>query len=221
VLHFEPAGQGAFRQLRAVKNRFGPTDEVAFFEMTEAGLAEIPEPSALLLGERAGDRPGAAAFPALGGSRVLLVEIQALTAPAAEGYAHRRAAGLDANRLHMLLAVLARRGGMTLAGCDVFANAAGGLEVSEPAADLPLAVAVASSLRERPVSPQLALAGEVGLGGELRAVPRAAERVREAARHGFQRIILPRSSARSVAGAGDIQVIGAASLVEALEQALA
>jgi DNA repair protein RadA/Sms len=221
VLHFETAGQGAFRQLRAVKNRFGPTDEVAFFEMTEGGLVEVAEPSALLLGERGEDRPGAAVFPALGGSRILLVEIQALAAPAAEGYAHRRAAGLDANRLHMLLAVLARRGGMQLAGCDVFANAAGGLEVSEPAADLPLAAAVASSLRERPVPAQLALAGEVGLGGELRAVPRAAERVREAARHGLQRIILPRASARGVAGGGDIQVIGAASLVEALDQALA
>jgi DNA repair protein RadA/Sms len=221
VLCFEPAGQGAYRQLRAVKNRFGPTDEVGFFEMTEAGLAEIPEPSELLLGERGALRPGAAAFPALGGSRILLVEIQALAAPAAEGYSHRRAAGLDANRLYMLLAVLARRGGLQLAGCDVFANAAGGLSVSEPAADLPLAAAVTSSLRERPISPQLALAGEVGLGGELRAVPRAAERVREAARHGFNRIILPRASARSVAGAERIQVIGAASLVEALDQALA
>ncbi len=221
VLHFEAAGQGAFRQLRAVKNRFGPTHEVAFFEMAETGLREIPEPSALLLGERTGDRPGAAAFPALGGSRVLLVEIQALAAPAAEGYAHRRASGLESNRLHMLLAVLARRGGLNLAGCDVFANAAGGLEVSEPAADLPLAAAVASSFREKPISQRLALAGEVGLGGELRAVPRPADRAREAARHGFKSIILPRASAKSAGGAGDIRIIGAASLVEALDQALA
>jgi DNA repair protein RadA/Sms len=221
VLHFEPAGQGSYRQLRAVKNRFGPTDEVAFFEMTARGLAEIAEPSALLLGERDADRPGAAAFPAVMGSRVLVVEIQALAAPAVENYAHRRAQGLDANRLHMLLAVLARRGELKLAGCDVFANAAGGLEVSEPAADLPLAVAVASSLRDKPVSRHTALAGEVGLGGELRPVPRAAERVREAARHGFERIILPRGGRGSLPAADGIKAIGAASLGEALDLALA
>jgi DNA repair protein RadA/Sms len=221
VLHFEPAGSGACRQLRAVKNRFGPTDEVAFYEMTAKGLREIPEPSALLLGERDGERQGAAAFPALGGSRVLLVEIQALCAPAAEGYARRRATGVDGGRLHMLLAVLARRAGLNLANCDVFANAAGGLEVPEAAADLPLCVAVASSLRERPVSARLALAGEVGLGGELRAIPRPAERVREAARHGFEKLVLPRAQARSAPGAGGIKVVGAASLGEALELALA
>lgn len=221
VLYFEPAGSGESRQLRAVKNRFGPTDEVAFFEMTDKGLAEIAEPSALLLGERSGPRQGAAAFPALGGSRVLMVEIQALCAPAAEAGAHRRATGLDAGRLHMLLAVLARRAGLATTGCDVFANAAGGLEVAEPAADLPLAVAIASSLGERPVSEKLALAGEVGLGGELRPLARAAERVREAARHGFERIILPPSGARGAPGGARIEIIGAASLGEALELALA
>ena len=220
VLHFEPAGGGSYRQLRAVKNRFGAIDEVAFFEMTGSGLAEIADPSALLLGERGGDRLGAAAFPALGGSRVLMVEIQALAAPAAEGYTHRRATGLESGRLIMLLAVLARRAGLDVRGCDVFANAVGGLHVPEPAADLPLAVAVASSLREQPVSDRLALAGEVGLGGELRPVSRLAERVREAARHGFERIILPRSGARGPRGTNGIEIIGAASLGEALEKAL-
>ncbi len=221
VLYFEPAGSGESRQLRAVKNRFGPTDEVAFFEMTDKGLAEIAEPSALLLGERAGPRQGAAAFPALGGSRVLMVEIQALCAPAAEGHAHRRTTGLETGRLHMLLAVLARRAGLATADCDVFANAAGGLAVAEPAVDLPLAAAIASSLRERPISEKLALAGEVGLGGELRPLARAAERMREAARHGFGRIILPSSGARGAPGGERIEIIGVASLSEALELALA
>jgi DNA repair protein RadA/Sms len=220
VLHFEPAGAGQCRQLRAVKNRFGPANEVAFFEMTAKGLREITEPSALLLGERGAPRQGAAAFPALGGSRVLMVEIQALCAPAAEAYAHRRATGLDAGRLHMLLAVLARRAGLNLAGSDVFANVAGGLTVDESAADLPLCTAMVSSLRERPLGARLALAGEVGLGGELRPVRRGSDRVREAARHGFERIILPRSSAKSAARSGGIEIIGAASLGEALEQAL-
>jgi DNA repair protein RadA/Sms len=221
VLHFEPAGSGQCRQLRAVKNRFGPASEVAFFEMTARGLREIAEPSALLLGERGAARQGAAAFPALGGSRVLMVEIQALCAPAAEGYAHRRATGLDSGRLHMLLAVLARRAGLNLAGCDVFANAAGGLEIDEAAADLPLCAAITSSLREAPLDQRLALCAEVGLGGELRPVRRAGERVREAARHGFERIILPRSSARGAARSAGITVTGAASLGEALELALA
>ncbi|MHC4916561.1 MAG: DNA repair protein RadA [Planctomycetota bacterium] len=220
VLHFEPAGSGHCRQLRAVKNRFGPTDEVAFFEMGARGLKEIAEPSALLLGERGEARGGAAAFPALGGSRVLMVEIQALCAPAAEGYAHRRATGLDSGRLHMLLAVLSRRAGLNLAGCDVFANVAGGLEVAEAAADLPLCAAMASSLREVPISSRLALAGETGLGGELRPLRRASERVREAARHGFTKIIIPRSSARSAQRSGNVEIVGAASLSEALEMAL-
>jgi DNA repair protein RadA/Sms len=157
----------------------------------------------------------------LGGSRVLLVEIQALCAPAAEGYSHRRATGLDSGRLHMLLAVLARRAGLNAAGSDVFANVAGGLEVDEAAADLPLCTAIVSSLRERPVDTRLALAGEVGLGGELRPVRRGSDRVREAARHGFQKIILPRSSAKSAARSGGIEITGAASLAEALELALA
>jgi len=221
VLHFEPAGSGQCRQLRAVKNRFGPTNEVAFFDMTARGLREIPEPSALLLGERGEARQGAVAFPALGGSRVLMVELQALCSPAVEGYSHRRATGLDSGRLHMLLAVLARRAELNLAGCDVFANVAGGLQVDEAAADLPLCAAVVSSLRERPVSQKLALAGEVGLGGELRPVRRATDRVREAARHGFDTIILPRSSARGASRAGDIKVMAATSVVEALELALA
>jgi DNA repair protein RadA/Sms len=221
VLHFEPAGSGQCRQLRAIKNRFGPANEVAFFEMTARGLREIAEPSALLLGERGAPRQGAAAFPALGGSRVLLVELQALCAPAAEGYAHRRATGLDSGRLHMLLAVLAARAGFNLAGCDVFANAVGGLQVEESAADLPLCAAVVSSLREHPISPRLALAGEVGLGGELRPVRRASDRVREAGRHGFDRVILPRGSAGGAARVKGVEVVGAVSLAEALDLALA
>jgi DNA repair protein RadA/Sms len=221
VLHFEPAGSGQCRQLRAVKNRFGPASEVAFFEMAAGGLREIAEPSALLLGERGAPRQGAVAFPALGGSRVLLVEVQALCAPAAEGYAHRRATGLDGGRLHMLLAVLSRRAGLRVSGCDVFANVAGGLEVAESAADLAVATAIVSSLRESPVDAGLTVAGEVGLGGELRPVRRAAERAREAARHGFRKIILPRGSARQAAPSAGLKVLGAASLGEALEAALA
>lgn len=220
VLHFEPAGSGSCRQLRAVKNRFGPTDEVAFFEMTAGGLSEIADPSSLLLGEHDRPRQGAAAFPALGGSRVLMVEIQALCAPAAEGYARRRTTGLDAGRLHMLLAVLARRAGLALAGCDVFANAAGGLEVAEPAADLAICAAVASSLREVPVAAGLALVGEVGLGGELRPAARLPERLREAARHGFRRILVPRRARHAGPAAEGIEVVAVASLGEALEVAL-
>ena len=205
VLHFEGERGHQFRILRAVKNRFGPTDEIGVFEMTEAGLAQVPNPSALFLADRDGDVSGAAVFAGMEGSRPVLVEIQALVAPSSLGTPRRAVVGWDANRLAMILAVLEARCGVAFAGADVYLNVAGGLRIAEPAADLAVAAALISSRNERPLPPETVVFGEIGLSGEVRPVARAEARLKEAAKLGFGRAVGPSRRGRG-GGIPEIQI---------------
>ncbi|MGE0736486.1 MAG: DNA repair protein RadA [Alphaproteobacteria bacterium] len=194
VLYFEGERGHHFRILRSVKNRFGPTDEIGVFEMTGAGLMEVGNPSALFLGERDGHASvsGAAVFAGIEGTRPLLVEIQALVSPSAFATPRRAVVGWDAARLHMVLAVLEARCGVSLAGRDVYLNVAGGLRIAEPAADLAVAAAVISSLADCPVPPATVIFGEIGLSGEIRAVSQMDNRLKEAAKLGFRAALMPK-----------------------------
>jgi DNA repair protein RadA/Sms len=192
VLYFEGDRGHQFRILRAVKNRFGATDEIGVFEMTERGLAEVANPSALFLAERRGNIAGSAVFAGLEGTRPVLVEIQALLAPNPGGSPRRSVIGWDGSRLAMLLAVLETRAGLRLNQTDVYLNVAGGLRVTEPAADLAVAAAVASAAFNRPTSAGQVYFGEVGLSGEIRQVAQAEARLKEAAKLGFDSAALPR-----------------------------
>jgi DNA repair protein RadA/Sms len=196
VLYFEGDRGHQFRILRAVKNRFGATDEIGVFEMTERGLAEVPNPSALFLAERRGNIAGSAVFAGLEGTRPVLLEVQALLAPNVGGSARRSVVGWDSGRLSMLLAVLETRAGLRLNATDVYLNVAGGLRVQEPAADLAVAAAIASAATETPTSAGTVYFGEVGLSGEVRQVAQAEARLKEAAKLGFDRACLPRRVAR-------------------------
>ncbi len=189
VIYLEGERLGATRLLRAAKNRYGSTDEVGVLEMRGDGLAEVEDPSRFFLESDEVPSPGAAITIALEGTRPLAVEIQALCAPAGYGSPRRATTGIDVNRVLMLIAVLARHAGLNLTGHDVYVNVAGGLRIDEPAADLAVAVALASSMRERPVKPATAVAGEVALSGRLRAAARAERRLLEATRLGFARLI--------------------------------
>ena len=194
VLYFEGERSHQFRILRAVKNRFGATDEIGVFEMSDRGLMPVANPSALFLGEREGQESaaGSAVFAGMEGTRPLLVEIQALVAPSAFATPRRAVVGWDTARLHMILAVLEARCGVALAGRDVYLNVAGGLRVAEPAADLAVATALLSSLFDKPAPPASVVFGEVGLSGEVRAVSQMDNRLKEAAKLGFERAVLPR-----------------------------
>ncbi len=216
VLYFEGEKQQHHRIVRAVKNRFGAVSEMGVFEMTGTGLQAVPNPSALFLSERVAGSPGSAVVATLEGSRPMLVEVQALVSPTAFGTPRRMSIGLDSNRTTLLLAVLEKRVGLELLGDDVFVSVAGGLEVTEPAADLAVAAAVASSFRNRPVPARTVLIGEVGLAGEVRSVGQVGLRIREAAQMGFDRCILP---ARNLPPAQDgIELVGVRTLEEALER---
>lgn len=190
-----------FRILRATKNRFGATDEIGVFEMTDRGLQQVANPSALFLADRAEATAGSCVFAGIEGTRPLLVEIQALIAPGQMGSPRRAVVGCDASRLAMILAVLEARAGLTLASADVFLNVAGGLKVGEPAADLAMAAALSSALLQRPLPADLVAFGEIGLGGEVRAVARPEARLKEAAKLGFAQALMPSRKA-STAGAG-------------------
>ena len=196
VLYFEGERGHQFRILRAVKNRFGATDEIGVFEMTEAGLAEVPNPSALFLAERRGNIAGSAVFAGVEGTRPVLVEVQALLAPNLGGSPRRSTLGWDGGRLAMLLAVLETRCGLRLGAIDIYLNVAGGLRVSEPAADLAVAAALASAASGQPCSAGTVFFGEVGLSGEIRQVAQAEARLKEAAKLGFDAACLPRRVAR-------------------------
>ncbi len=194
VLYFEGDPQGLFRVLRASKNRFGATDEVGVFDMQSEGLIPVPNPSERLLAERAADAPGSVVFPLLEGSRAMLVEIQALTTPSFLNNPRRVITGLSYERVSLILAVMEKRLGFRMLSHDVFVNAAGGVRVFEPAADLAVLIAVASAMRNRSLRPDMVVFGEVGLGGEVRGVPRLEARLQEAARLGFKYAIAPRSN---------------------------
>jgi DNA repair protein RadA/Sms len=220
VLYFEGEKRQHHRIVRAVKNRFGAVSEMGVFEMTGTGLQPVANPSALFLAERKEGSPGSAVVATMEGTRPMLVEVQALVSPTSFGTPRRMSLGIDPNRTSLLLAVLEKRVGLELLGDDVFVSVAGGLEVDEPAADLGVAAAVASSFRSRPLPAHTALFGEVGLGGEVRGAGQAGLRLREAAQMGFTRCLLPARNIPSDVPAG-IRPIGVNTLDEALEHLLA
>ncbi len=219
VLYLEGERFHSYRLLRSVKNRFGAT-EVGIFEMRGEGMVEVADPSGIFLADRAHRATGSAVTISLEGTRPLLVEVQALASATSYGTPTRTVTGVDHTRLLMLLAVLAKRTGLRLGQHDVYVNVVGGIELSEPAVDLGIAAAIASSFKERQIGGDLALIGEVGLGGELRSVTRVETRLREAARLGFQRCIVPQANAAQVRGVTDLHVITVGSLAEALSAAM-
>ncbi len=218
VLYFEGDRSHIFRVLRAVKNRFGSTNEIGVFEMKDAGLEEVPNPSAVFLSERPAAAPGSVVAASLEGTRPILVELQALTAGASFGTPRRTILGLDANRVALLAAVLEKKVGMQLMGLDLFMNVAGGVKVSEPAVDLAVAAAIASSFLDRPVPAGTVVLGEVGLTGEVRAVGQAEARILEARKMGFTRCLLPRGNLKRLPVPEGVEILGVGSVAEAVER---
>jgi DNA repair protein RadA/Sms len=216
VLYFEGDGGHPFRILRAIKNRYGSTNEIGVFEMRETGLCEVSNPSELFLSERPLGVPGSVVAATIEGSRPLLVELQALVTASSLGVPRRTTIGVDHNRLSLLVAVLEKKVGLNLAGRDIFLNVAGGMKLNEPAADLGMVAAVASSHLDKSIPPQTMVIGEVGLAGEVRGITQPEIRVREAAKLGFSRCILPAGNLRKVKGEG-VELTGVSSVEEALE----
>jgi DNA repair protein RadA/Sms len=196
VLQFEGERNYAYRILRAMKNRFGSTNEIGIFEMHDGGLREIANPSQVFLSERNFGISGSAVVAGMEGTRPLLVEVQALVAPTSYGVPQRTATGFDTRRLQMLLAVLEKRAGFHVGQFDVFVNVAGGIRMDEPAADLGMATAIVSSLKDIPVDSHAVVIGEVGLGGEIRTIHQIEKRIAEATKLGFTRVIVPRNNLR-------------------------
>jgi DNA repair protein RadA/Sms len=213
VLYFEGERGHHFRVLRAVKNRFGPTDEIGVFEMTGRGLKEVANPSALFLGDRDSSAPGTAVFAGLEGTRPLLCEIQALVAPAGYGTPRRAVVGWDTGRLAMILAVLDARAGVGIGGSDVYLNIAGGLKISEPACDLAAAAALISSLGGRPLPKDSVFFGEISLSGDIRPVPQAEARLKEAAKLGFRQAFIPKGTKAEGAGMRLTEIASVADLL--------
>ncbi len=218
VLYFEGERHHTYRILRAVKNRFGSTNEIGIFEMTQKGLMEVTNPSACFLEERPKDGIGSVVCATLEGTRPLLIEVQALTSyNGGFGAARRTTTGVDAKRVALLLAVLEKRLGLIFVDQDVFANAAGGIKIDEPAADLAVLVAIVSSFRNRPVDPDLLVIGEVGLSGEIRSVTHFDRRLREGERLGFKRCLTAKSHAKSENKPTGIEILPASNVSEALD----
>ena len=217
VLYFEGHQQQTHRVVRAVKNRFGAVSELGVFEMTARGLEPVANPSALFLAERPQNVPGSAVLCTIEGSRPILVEVQALVSASTFGNPRRTASGLDPNRLSLLLAVLDKRAGLNLATDDVFVNVAGGIALDEPAADLAVIAAVASSLRNRPIPADVVVFGEIGLAGEIRATSQAALRVREASQIGFRKCLVPDGSLAAGDAPAGLEIVGVRSIGEALD----
>jgi DNA repair protein RadA/Sms len=221
VLYLEGDPFHRYRLLRSVKNRFGATSEVGVFEMADRGMVEVPNPSEAFLAERQINAPGSAIAVTLEGTRPLLVEIQALASSTTFANPRRTANGIDYNRLLLLTAVLTRRVNIPLSDKDVFVNVIGGLQIDEPAADLAVAVAIAGSVKDRPIHADMAFVGEVGLSGELRAVSQLAARLKEANKLGFKRCIVPRTVKKRAGEYPEgLEMIGCRSLAEAIRVAL-
>jgi DNA repair protein RadA/Sms len=217
VLYIEGDQNHLFRILRAVKNRFGSTNEIGVFEMKENGLAEVPNPSAVFLAERAKNAPGSVVTACMEGTRPILVELQALISSAGFGNPRRTILGLDHNRVSLLVAVMEKKLGLNMAGQDIFMNVAGGVKITEPAADLGVISAVASSFLDRPVPEGTLLVGEVGLAGEVRGVSHLAARIGEVKKMGFTRCIVPENSLKPVKKTKDIDLIGISRLSEVMD----
>ncbi|HEV2065207.1 MAG TPA: DNA repair protein RadA [Thermomicrobiales bacterium] len=221
VLYLEGERFHQYRILRAVKNRFGSTDEVGVFEMADVGLREVANPSEAFLEERSDIAAGSTVAVTMEGTRPILVEVQALATPTAFGLPRRSANGLDTSRLQLLVAVLQKRVGLGLGAQDVYANVVGGLRIMEPAVDLAVAVAVASSFRDRPVDRTSVVIGEIGLSGELRSVNQLDRRISEASRLGFTRMVVPQIATRTpVDGSPRVQIVRCGTAAEAIEAAL-
>ncbi len=222
VLYFEGERHHSHRVVRAVKNRFGAVSELGVFEMTSSGLRPVPNPSRMFLAERPVNAPGSAVFCTIEGTRPMLVEVQALVSTSTYGTARRMASGIDQQRLSLLLAVLEKRAGLNLLGDDVFVNIAGGMNIDEPASDLGVLAAIASSVRNRPIAATTAMFGEVGLAGEVRGIPQAPLRIREAAQMGFRRLVVPEANidpADRTEGTS-CEVVGVRTLGDALDELL-
>ena len=220
VLYFEGDHALSYRILRAAKNRFGSTNEIGVFEMDDSGLTEVPNPSEMLLSGRPKNCPGTCVTCVMEGSRPILAEVQALIAPAGYTGARRNANGFDYNRAMLLLAVLDKRGGLSLSGCDAYLNVIGGLELDEPAADLAAILAIASSAKDRVISADTAAIGEVGLTGEIRSVGSMNQRLTEVARLGFKKCVIPSRTKDTVKAPEGLELITAKSVRDAMEAVL-
>lgn len=220
VLQFEGEAHHAYRILRALKNRFGSTNEIGIFEMHESGLKEVMNPSEIFLSERRYGTSGSTVVASIEGSRPILVEVQALVSSASYGMPQRNTTGFDYRRLSLLLAVLEKRMGMNLGQHDVFVNIAGGIKIDEPAVDLGIASSIASSLRDVPVDSTSVAVGEIGLGGEIRTIGFIEKRVREAAKLGFKRIVIPQNNLKGIKGDGHIEIVGVDRIEKAMETLL-
>ncbi|GMW03061.1 MAG: DNA repair protein RadA [Candidatus Hydrogenedentota bacterium] len=219
VLYFEGEGKQVLRILRAVKNRFGSTNEIGVFEMSEGGLLEVPDPSALFLNERPKGVSGSVVFPSIEGTRPLLVEVQALVGETSFATPRRTVTGVSPNRVALIVAVLEKRAGIQLADRDIYVNVVGGVRIEEPAADLAIATALVSSFREIPVAAGLAVFGEMGLAGEIRAVDMARRRIAESAKFGFTHALLPQSNAADIPDPG-LTLLPTMGIGQAIESAL-
>lgn len=218
VLYFEGDRFAIYRILRAVKNRFGSTNEIGVFEMASVGLVEVKNPSEIFLSERPSDVSGTIVTSVLEGTRPLLVEIQSLVSRSSFGYARRRAQGFDFNRLSLLVAVLEKRMGLALEAEDIFINVAGGIKIEDPAADLAVCAVIASSFRDQVVIPRAVVLGEVGLSGEIRSISQAATRINEAQKLGFKHCVLPKNSIKNLKlKTSDMEIIPVSTLKEALD----
>jgi DNA repair protein RadA/Sms len=217
VLYFEGDRGHAYRILRAVKNRFGSTDEIGVFEMGSAGLMEVASPSELFISERPEHAPGSTVVPSIEGTRPILVEVQALTAPTPLAMPRRTAIGIDQNRTSVLVAVLEKKLGMTLFNQDIFLNVAGGIRLNEPGVDLGIITSIVSSKLEKPMPGRTVVCGEVGLTGEVRAISQIAPRIKEAERLGFSQCILPEKNMKGQPGPSKMKLIGVESVQEAID----
>lgn len=217
VLYFEGDRGHSYRILRTVKNRFGSTNEIGVFEMTEAGLIEINNPSGLFLSERPSDATGSVVVSSIEGTRPILVELQALVSPTTFGMPRRTCMGVDFNRVNLLIAVLEKVGGLHLGGMDVFVNVVGGLKIVEPAVDLGIVAAITSSFREIPFDPETVVFGEIGLSGEIRGVSQLDARLREAEKVGFKRVIMPETNLMRLNDTSALHTTGVRNIHEFLE----
>ena len=217
VLYIEGEATHAFRILRAVKNRFGSTNEIGVFEMKDSGLVEVVSPSEFFLSERTQATSGSVVMPSMEGSRPILVELQALVVPTSFGIPRRMAQGVDANRVSLLVAVMEKRLGIHLNNQDIFLNIAGGMRVEEPAGDLGVIASIASNFRDKAIDPELVVFGEVGLGGEVRGVSQSEVRVKEAVRLGFKRCLLPKQNQQKIKGVKGMELIGINSVQEVMK----
>ncbi|WP_431979594.1 DNA repair protein RadA [Streptococcus dysgalactiae] len=217
VLYFEGERHHTFRILRAVKNRFGSTNEIGIFEMQSAGLVEVLNPSQVFLEERLDGATGSAIVVTMEGSRPILAEVQSLVTPTVFGNARRTTTGLDFNRVSLIMAVLEKRCGLLLQNQDAYLKSAGGVKLDEPAIDLAVAVAIASSYKEKPTNPQEAFLGEVGLTGEIRRVTRIEQRINEAAKLGFTKIYAPKNALQGISIPNDIEVVGVTTVGQVLK----